>query len=99
MVSRAHFFTEFDFHLVGLIFVPKVQKRVQMDLRGIDATLFPIIAPRLLDEVLGELQGPTAIYTAGSKTEGLVGFEMFLDDRDLYRFRLPRHCSIFTAEM
>jgi ribonuclease HI len=49
--------------------------------------------------VLGELQGPTAIYTDGSKIEGLVGIGIFLDDRDSYRFRLPGHCSIFTAEM
>jgi hypothetical protein len=45
-----------------------------MGLRGVDESLFPIIAPKLLGEELGELQGPTAIYTDGSKTEGLVGF-------------------------
>jgi hypothetical protein len=51
--------------------------------------------------VLGELQGPTAIYTDadGSKTEGLVGIGIFLDDSDSYRFRLPGHCGIFTDEM
>jgi hypothetical protein len=50
-------------------------------------------------EVLEEFQGPTAIYTDGSKSEGLVGFGIFLDDRDSYYFRLPGHCDIFTAEM
>jgi hypothetical protein len=54
--------------------VPRVHNGVRMGLRGVDESLFPIIAPRLLGEVLGELQGPTAIYTDGSKTEGLVGF-------------------------
>jgi hypothetical protein len=82
-----------------LTFVPRVHNGVQMGLRGIDESLFPIIAPRLLGEVLEELQGPTAIYTDGSKTDGLVRFGIFLDDRDLYRFRLPGHCGIFTAEM
>jgi ribonuclease HI len=67
---------------------------------GVDESLFPIIiAPRLLGEVLGELQVPTTIYTDGSKTEGLVGIGIFLDYRDSYRFRLPGHCGIFTAEM
>jgi hypothetical protein len=78
-VSRTHFLTEFDLHLVNLTFA--------------------IFAPRLMGEVLGELQGPTAIYTDGSKTEGLVGFGIFLDDRDSYRFRLPGHFGIFTAEI
>jgi hypothetical protein len=32
-------------------------------------------------QVLGELQGPTIIYTDGSKTEGLVEIGIFLDDR------------------
>jgi hypothetical protein len=58
---------------------------MRMDSRGVDESLFPIIAPRLLGEVLRELQRPTAIYTDGSKTEGLVGFGIFLDDRDSYR--------------
>jgi hypothetical protein len=49
--------------------------------------------------VLGELQGPTSIYIDGSKTEGLVGIGICLDDRDSYRFRLPEHCGIFTSEM
>jgi hypothetical protein len=66
-------------------------------LRGIDESLFPIIAPSILGEVLGEFQGPTAIYTDGSKSEGLVGFGIFLDDRDSYRFRLLIQCGIFTA--
>jgi hypothetical protein len=68
-----------------------------MGLRDVDELLFPMIALRLLGEVLGELQGPTAIYTDGSKTDGLVGIGIFLDDR--YRFKLPGHCGIFTAEM
>jgi hypothetical protein len=72
---------------------------VQMGLRGIDESLFAMIAPRLLGEVLEELQGPTTIYIDGSKSEDLVGFGIFLDDRDSYRLRLPGHCGIFTAEM
>jgi hypothetical protein len=32
----------------------------------LEESLFPIITPRLLEEVLGELQGPIAIYTDGS---------------------------------
>jgi hypothetical protein len=99
MVSTTHFLKEFDLHLVDLSFVPKVHNGVQMGLRGINESLFPITAPRLLGEVLGELQGPTAIYTDGSKIGGLVGFGKFLDKRESYRFRLPRQCGIFTAEM
>jgi hypothetical protein len=60
-----------------LTFVLKVHNGVQMGLRGIDESLFPIIAPKLLGEVLGELQRPTAIYADGLKTEGLVGFGFF----------------------
>jgi hypothetical protein len=81
MVSRTHFLSEFDPHLV-------IYKGVYMGFKGIDKSLYPILAPRLLGEVIGELQGPTAIYTDGSKTEVLVGFGIFLDDRDSYRFRL-----------
>jgi hypothetical protein len=81
MVSRAHFLIEFDLYL--LTFVPRVRNGVQMGLRGIDESLFPIIAPRLLDEVHGELQRPTAIYT-----DGFVGFGIFLGDRDSYHFAL-----------
>jgi hypothetical protein len=65
IVSGTHFFTEFDLHLVDLTFVPRVHNGVRMGLRGVDESLFPIIAPRLLGEVLGELQGPTVIYTDG----------------------------------
>jgi hypothetical protein len=72
MVSKTHFLTEFDLHLVDLPFVPRIHNGVQMSLRCIDESLFPIIAQRLLGEVLGKLQGPSAIYTDGSKTEGLV---------------------------
>jgi hypothetical protein len=85
MVSRAHFLT--------------VHNSVRMGLRGVDESLFPVIAPRLLGEVLGELQAPTVIYTDDSKTKGLVGIGIFLDDRDSYRFRLPGHGGIFTAEI
>jgi hypothetical protein len=99
MVSTTHFLMEFDLHLGNLTLVPKVHNGEQMGLRGIDKSLFPIIVPRLLGEVLGELQGPSAIYTDGSKTEGLVGFEVLLDEKDSYRFILPGHCDIFTAEM
>jgi hypothetical protein len=81
MVSRTHSLTEFDLHLVDLTFVLRVLNGVRMGLRGVDESLFPIIAPRLLGEVLGELQGPPAIYTNGSKTEGLVRIGIFLDDR------------------
>jgi hypothetical protein len=80
-------------YLVDLSFVPRVHIGVQMGLRGVDDSLFPIIAPSFLCEVLRELQGPTAIYTDGSKTEGLVEIGMFLDDKDSYRFRLPGHFS------
>jgi predicted GTPase len=48
MVSRVHFLTEFNLYLVDLTIVPKVHKAVQKGLRGIDESLFPIIAPRLL---------------------------------------------------
>jgi hypothetical protein len=99
MVSRTHFFTEFDLHLVDLTFVSRVHNGVRMGLRGVDESLFPIIAPRLLGKVLGELQKSTFIYTDGSKTEGLVGIGIFLDDRDSCRFRLPGNCGFFTAEM
>jgi hypothetical protein len=85
MVSRAHFLT--------------VHNGVRMGLRGVDESLFPVIAPRLLGEVLGELQATTAIYTDDSKTKSLVGNGKFLEDRDSYRFRLPGHGGIFTAEM
>jgi hypothetical protein len=54
--------------------VPKVHNGVQMCWKGINETLFLIIAPSFLGEVLRELQGPTAMYTSGSTTEGLVGF-------------------------
>jgi hypothetical protein len=97
MVSRTHFITDFDQHLVDLTFLPKVHNGVRMGLRGVDESLCPIIAPSLLGEVLGELQGPTAIYTDGSKTEGLVEIGIFLDDKD--SLRLPGHCDIFTADM
>jgi hypothetical protein len=73
MVSRAHFLT--------------VHNGVRMGLRGVDESLFPVIAPRLLGEVLGELQATTAIYTDDSKTKSLVGNGKFLEDRDSYRFR------------
>jgi hypothetical protein len=72
MVSRGHFLTDFDLHLVDLTFVPKVHKGMQMGLWGIGESLFHIIAPRLLGEVLGKLQGPTTMHTDGSKSEGLV---------------------------
>jgi hypothetical protein len=55
MVAKVHFLTEFDFHLVDLTFVLKVHKSVQMGLRGIDESMFPMIVPRLLGEVLREL--------------------------------------------
>jgi hypothetical protein len=55
MVSTTHFFREFDLHLVDLTFVPGVHNGVRMGLRGVDESLFPIIAPKLLGEVQGEL--------------------------------------------
>jgi hypothetical protein len=61
--------------------------------------MFDVIAPRLLGEVLEKLQGPTAIYTDGSKTEGLLGLGIFLDERDSYCFRLPGNCGFFTGEI
>jgi transcription initiation factor IIE alpha subunit len=51
-----------------------ISHHMQMGLKGINESLFPIIGPRLLDEVLVELQGPTAVYTDGSKTEGFGRF-------------------------
>jgi hypothetical protein len=47
MVSRAHFLTEFDLHLVDLTFVPRVHNGVRMGLRGVEESLFPIITPRV----------------------------------------------------
>jgi hypothetical protein len=99
ILSRTHFLTEFDLHLVDLTFIPKVHRGVQRGLKSINESFYRIITPKLLVEVLGELQRPTAIHTNVSKTESLLGFGIFLDDRDLYRFRLPGHCGIFTAEM
>jgi hypothetical protein len=58
IVPRTHFFTEFDLHLADLTFVPRVHNGVWMGLRGVDESMFPIIAPRLLGEVLVEFQGP-----------------------------------------
>jgi hypothetical protein len=55
MVSRTQFLMEFDLHLVDLTFVPKVHNGVQMGLRGMNKSLIPITAPRLLGEVIGEL--------------------------------------------
>jgi hypothetical protein len=66
MVSREHFLTEIDLHLLDFTFVRKEHK----GLRCINESLFPIIAPRLLGKVLWELQGPTAFYTDGSKSDG-----------------------------
>jgi hypothetical protein len=48
--SKTNFLTEFDLHLVDLTFVPRVHNVVRMGLRGVDESLFPIIAPELLDE-------------------------------------------------
>jgi hypothetical protein len=80
-------------------FEPRVHNGVRMGLRVVHESLFPIIASRLLGEVLEELQSTTAIYTDGSKTEGLVGIGILLDDKGSYRLRLPGHCGIFTAEI
>jgi hypothetical protein len=64
MVSKVHLFTEFNLHLVDLTFVPKVYKGVQMGLRGIDESVFPNIAPKLLGEVLRGLRNqPPSIPT------------------------------------
>jgi hypothetical protein len=81
---------------VELIFVPKVHTGVQMSFNGFDESLYPMNAPGLLDEVLEELQGPTAIYADGSKTESLVRFGVFLMT-GIHTVYL--HCGIFTAEM
>jgi hypothetical protein len=86
MVSRTQFFTEFDLHFGVLTLVQKAHNNVEMGVRGLDELLFPLIALRLLGagNSFGELQRPTAIHTDGSKTEGLVEFKIFLDDRDSY---------------
>jgi hypothetical protein len=68
-----------------------------MGLRGVDDSMLPIIAPRILGEVLRELQGPTAIYTDSSKPVGRIWD--ILDDRDSDHFRLPGHCGIYTVEI
>jgi hypothetical protein len=92
MVSSTHFLTEFDLYLVDFKFVPRVHNGVRMGLKGeTPCTETPGWGTRGASG--------TTIYTDGSKTEGLVGIGIFLDDRDSYRFRLPGHCSIFTAEM
>jgi hypothetical protein len=84
--------------------VPKVHNCVQMGLKGIDESLFPIIASKLLGEVLRELQEPTviplyhlSIYTNGSKTGDLVIFGIFLDNRDSYRSLLKCAPFILSA--
>jgi hypothetical protein len=69
---------------VDLTFVPRVHNGVRRGLKGVDESLFPIIAPRHLRKVLGELQGSIAIRTDGSKIDGLVGIGIFLDDMDSY---------------
>jgi hypothetical protein len=61
MVSKTHFLMAFDLPLVDLTTVPMVHTGVRMGFRGVDESLFPILALRLLDGVLGELQEPTAI--------------------------------------
>jgi hypothetical protein len=53
MVSRTHFLTEFDLNLVDLTFVPRVHNGVRLGLKGVDESLFPRIASRLLGEVFG----------------------------------------------
>jgi hypothetical protein len=53
-----------------------------MGLRGIDESMFP--------EVVGEFQEPTAIDTDGSKTEGLVGIGIFLDEKNCLKFHFKR---------
>jgi hypothetical protein len=88
MVSRKHFLREFDLHLLDLGFVPRVHNGVRVGLRGVDESMFLIIAPR-----------PSSVPTNGSKPERLVGMEIFLEDKDSYRFRLPGHCGDFSAEM
>jgi N-acyl-L-homoserine lactone synthetase len=79
--------------LVDLTFVPKVHNGVQMGLRGIDESLFPIISPKLLGEVFGELQGPQPPVQR-PRVWSNMGY--FMDDRSSYRFRLPGNCGIFT---
>jgi hypothetical protein len=87
--------------LVYMTFITNVHRGVQMGFKGIDESLYLLIAPRLLVlELLGKLQRPTAINTNGSKSEGLVGFGVFLESRNSYRFRLPGlDTVIFTTKM
>jgi hypothetical protein len=54
MVSRVHLLTETN----------RLNKGVQMGLRGINESVFPMIAPKLLSEVLRELKNqPPSIPT------------------------------------
>jgi hypothetical protein len=84
MVSRLQFLTEFDLHLADLKFVPCVHNVGQMGLRYVDESLFPIIAPGLLGEVLGELQGSIPIVQipqshlmwVSKETNGLTYWQM-----------------------
>jgi hypothetical protein len=43
MVSRIHFLTQFDHHLVNLTFRPKVHKGLQMGLKSLDELIYRII--------------------------------------------------------
>jgi hypothetical protein len=78
--------------------VPRVHNGVRLGLRTVDESLFPVIAPRLLGEVIGELRDQLPSIPTFQRPK--VWWELhgiFLNDRDSYRFRLPGHCGIFTA--
>jgi hypothetical protein len=97
IVMRTHFLTEFDHRPLGGFDI--CAKGTQRCADGFEGHRWIAVSYNCSETPGWGTRGPTAIYTDGSKTEGLVGFGIFLDDRDSYRFRLPGHCGIFTAEM
>jgi hypothetical protein len=61
---------------MDLTFVPRVHYGVRMGLKGVDESLFPIIAPRLLSEVLGSFrdQPPSILTVQTSKVWSELGY-------------------------
>jgi hypothetical protein len=94
MVSRTHFLTEFDLHLVDLAFVPRIHNGV----RGVDESLSPIIAPRLLGEVLGSFrdQPPPIPTVQRPRVWSELGYFWMTGTRTVLNCL---DTGIFTAEM